>query len=90
MFFLSAVFTFKAHAQLCQGNSGDSIEPETFGVGTDYGPELPLGTTTYDFVNTESPQDGQYTIGRKTNAFGWKMPSDHTGTLYFIEMEISL
>lgn len=68
------------HAQLgfCQGNSGDPIFIETFGIGTTYGPQLPASTTTYDFVGFNGPQDGQYTIGSSTFAYGWNMPSDHT------------
>nr|WP_321233660.1 gliding motility-associated C-terminal domain-containing protein [uncultured Psychroserpens sp.] len=68
------------HAQLgfCQGNSGDPIFIEDFGTGTDYGPQLPIGTTTYNFVGFDGPQDGQYTIGSSTFAYGWNMPSDHT------------
>ena len=80
MFFLSAVFTFKTHAQLgfCSGNSGEPIFTETFDTGTNYGPELDPGTTTYSFVGNSGPQDGQYTIGRNTFSYGWSLPSDHT------------
>ena len=68
------------YAQLgfCQGNSGDPIFTENFGTGTTYGPPLPAGTTTYDFVGFNGPQDGEYTVGRNTFAYGWNMPSDHT------------
>ncbi len=69
------------HAQLgfCQGNSGDPIFTETFGSGTTYGPQLPAGTTTYNFVGNGGPQDGEYTIGRNTFFYGWNLPNDHTG-----------
>lgn len=68
------------YAQLgfCTGNSGDPIFFENFGSGTTYGPALPAGTTTYNFVNTSGPQDGQYTIGSSTMSYGWRLPSDHT------------
>jgi gliding motility-associated-like protein len=68
----------QAQLGFCQGNSGDPIFTETFGTGTNYGPQLPAGTTTYNFVNFDSPQDGQYTVGPGTFSFGWNMPSDHT------------
>lgn len=62
----------------CQGNSGDPIFTETFGTGTNYGPPLGAGTTTYSFVGFNGPQDGEYTIGSSTFAYGWNLPSDHT------------
>jgi len=69
------------HAQLgfCQGNSGDPIFSETFGSGTNYGPALSAGTTTYDFISSSGPQDGEYSIARNTFSYGWNLPSDHTG-----------
>jgi gliding motility-associated-like protein len=68
------------YAQLgfCQGNSNDPIFVENFGSGTDYGPELTAGITTYTFVGFDGPQDGEYTLGSSTFAYGWNMPSDHT------------
>jgi gliding motility-associated-like protein len=68
------------HAQLgfCTGNSGDPIFTENFGTGTDYGPPLPAGTTDYNFVGFNGPQDGQYTVGSNTFSYGWNLPSDHT------------
>ena len=78
--FCMFVISRDVHAQLgfCEGNSGDPIFTETFGTGTTYGPQLPAGTTTYDFVGFNGPQDGEYTLGSSTFAFGWNMPSDHT------------
>ena len=69
-----------SYAQLgfCSGNSGDPIFIETFGTGTNYGPPLPVATTTYTFVGFDGPQDGQYTVGSSTFQYGWNMPSDHT------------
>lgn len=68
------------HAQLgfCQGNSGDPIFEETFGTGTNFGPALPAGTTTYNFISSPGPQDGEYTIASNTFSYGWNIPSDHT------------
>ena len=62
--FIFIVFsTLKLQAQLgfCGGNSGDPIFEETFGTGTVNGPQLPAGTTTYNFT-TGAPDDGDYTI----------------------------
>lgn len=74
-------FSGWVYAQLgfCQGNSGDPIFTETFGTGTNYGPALPSGTTTYSFIGNSGPQDGEYTIGRNTFSYGWNLPNDHTG-----------
>lgn len=74
---LSGNFCF-AQLGFCGGNSGDPIFTETFGTGTNYGPSLPAGTTTYSFVAFDGPQDGQYTVGSNTFQYGWNMPSDHT------------
>ncbi|WP_424003086.1 T9SS type B sorting domain-containing protein [Maribacter sp. IgM3_T14_3] len=67
------------HAQLgfCGGNSGDPIFTENFGSGTTDGPELPAGTTTYNFT-TGTPNDGDYTISSTTNYFDWLSLQDHT------------
>ncbi len=72
--------TYSVYAQLgfCEGNSGDAIFTETFGTGTTYGPPLPAGTTTYNFISNSGPQDGQYTIGSNTFSYGWNLPSDRT------------
>lgn len=75
--FFSFENTF-AQLGFCQGNSGEPIFVEDFGTGTDYGPPLPAGTTTYAFVGFNGPQDGQYTVGSNTFTYGWNMPSDHT------------
>ena len=68
-----------AFAQLgfCSGNSGDPIFTETFGTGTNPGPQLPTGTTTYTFT-TGAPQDGFYTVSNTTAYFDWHATSDHT------------
>jgi gliding motility-associated-like protein len=70
--------TVFAQLGFCQGNSGDPIFEETFGAGTGYGPQLAAGISTYAFVGFNGPQDGEYTVGSNTFAYGWNMPSDHT------------
>jgi len=78
--FIFIVFsTLKLQAQLgfCGGNSGDPIFKETFGTGTVNGPELPVGTTTYNFT-TGAPDDGDYTISSTTAYFDWHDTPDHT------------
>lgn len=64
----------------CSGNSGDPIFTETFGTGLQDGPPLPVGTTTYNYVNggPEQPNDGNYTISSRTNYFDWFDTADHT------------
>lgn len=76
-FFFTSENTF-AQLSFCQGNSGSPIFVEDFGTGSNYGPPLSAGLTTYSFVGFDGPQDGQYTIGSNTFAYGWNMPSDHT------------
>lgn len=68
------------YAQLgfCTGNSGEPIFNETFGSGVSDGPELPVGTTTYQYVGSGSPNDGQYTISSTTNYYDWHNVQDHT------------
>ena len=67
-----------AQLEFCQGNSGDPIFVENFGSGTGYGPQLAFGISTYTFVGFNGPQDGEYTVGSNTFAYGWNMPTDHT------------
>ncbi len=67
----------QAQLGFCGGNSGDPIFTEDFGSGLIDGPELPLGTTTYNFT-TGTPEDGDYTISSTTNYFDWINVQDHT------------
>ncbi len=75
-----AIVSLNSYSQLgfCSGNTGDPIFTENFGAGTNFGPPLPAGTTTYNFINANNPQDGEYTLASSTFQFGWNMPSDHT------------
>ena len=72
-------FTIKTNAQLgfCNGNSVAPIFNENFGTGTTNGPELQLGTTTYNFT-IGAPNDGDYTISNSTAYFDWHNTPDHT------------
>lgn len=76
---LVCFFVTKIQAQLgfCNGNSGDPIFEETFGTGTTNGPQLPAGTTTYNFTNG-APNDGDYTISSSTTYYDWHDTQDHT------------
>ena len=61
----------------CTGNSGEPIFTEDFGTGTNIGPALNSGVTTYSFT-TGTPFDGSYTIANSTNYFDWHNTFDHT------------
>ena len=78
--FLSVFFlTQKAIGQLgfCNGNSGDAIFNETFGIGTGQS-ALPIGTTTYTYANGSESEDGFYTVSNTSNFFDWFILEDHT------------
>jgi gliding motility-associated-like protein len=70
-------------AQLCQGSLGDPIISIDFGQGPNPGAPLSAAATNYQFVGTDCPQDGFYTL--RTNCiscFGntWhSLQRDHTG-----------
>jgi gliding motility-associated-like protein len=77
--FLS-LFSVVIYGQLsfCNGSKGDPIFHETFGNGTANGPQLPAGSTSYDYVSN-SPNDGQYTLSYQTGLSGsWHNSPDHT------------
>jgi gliding motility-associated-like protein len=77
LFFLGFAQCSFAQLGFCSGNSGDPIFTETFGTGTNFGPPLPAGTTTYQFV-AGAPQDGQYTISNNSGFFDWHNVPDRT------------
>lgn len=66
----------------CNGSSGAPIFIENFGSGTNYGPALPAGVTSYTYVNSGFPNDGQYTLYYRTNLIpnsqNWMYSLDHT------------
>ncbi len=70
--------TVYAQLGFCTGNSGDPIFNESFGTGTVNGPELAPGTTTYQYVGSTAPNDGQYTVSSTTNFYDWHRTLDHT------------
>jgi gliding motility-associated-like protein len=78
--FCISIVSVEMHAQLglCNGNSGDPIFTEDFGVGTT-NTALAPGTTTYTFSNG-IPDDGEYTVNNGTfgNGIDWHQIEDHT------------
>ena len=80
IFFLGSLNKIKA--QVCTGSLGDAVVNITFGAGTGLPPALPASTTTYTYVTTDCPNDGNYTIISSTNnCFGgsWhNLTEDHT------------
>lgn len=77
IFIVFSALKLQAQLEFCGGNSGDPIFEETFGTGTVNGPQLPAGTTTYNFT-TGAPDDGDYTISNSTAYFDWHDIPDHT------------
>lgn len=61
-------FTFFAcsfahvNAQLCTGSLGEPVVNITFGSGSDPGPELPRGQTSYTYSTSQCPSQGAYSI----------------------------
>ena len=71
------------NAQLCQGSLGDAIVNITFGAGTNPGAPLKAATTSYQYLSSDCPGDGFYTVRTNTTScFGntWhSLSADHTG-----------
>jgi gliding motility-associated-like protein len=66
----------------CTGSLGDPIVNITFGKGANFGPALASGITTMQYIASQCPNDGQYTIASYSTAcFGnsWPTITDHTG-----------
>lgn len=77
-FFLFSISTTYGQLGFCGGSTGDAIFTESFGNGTDFGPALAPGITTYNFVST-GPQDGSYTLYYRTNLLqSWHNSPDHS------------
>lgn len=75
----------KVHAQLCGGSFGDPIFVENFGSTTSsvqsVAPPLAApASTSYGYVSSFPPNDGQYTIANRTGNtnWGWTDFLDHT------------
>jgi len=62
----------------CTGSKGDPIFFENFGSGTDFGPPLSTGVTSYTYISAV-PHDGEYTLHFR-NAVNetWHHSFDHT------------
>ena len=96
-FLLSLLFAADlTQAQLCQGSLGDPIINTTFGAGSNPGPSLSAATTNYQYVSTDCPNDGYYTVRNNTsNCFGnswFSLNGDHTGDAggYFMLVNASI
>jgi gliding motility-associated-like protein len=59
--FLLALYPM-LHAQLCTGSLGDPILNMTFGVGSNGGPELTPGQTTYHYSTRGCPKENEYSL----------------------------
>jgi gliding motility-associated-like protein len=83
-FFITVLLAcFSSSAQLCTGSLGLPIVNKTFGSGPNPAPPLSAASTNYQYVSTDCPNDGFYTVRNNTNGcFGstWhSLTSDHTG-----------
>jgi gliding motility-associated-like protein len=87
---LSVAFGMYANAQpaaqTCTGSLGDPVINQDFGSGANPGVLLPYGVTNMQYVSSNCPNDGQYTIANSLiNENGchpdtWHdVPTDHTG-----------
>jgi gliding motility-associated-like protein len=94
--FILLLISSHTHAQLCQGSLGDPIVNYTFGAGNNPGPPLTAATTSYQYITTDCPGDGYYTVRNNTlNCFGstWHtLNNDHTQDAngYFMLVNASL
>ena len=80
---VAIIISNKVSAQLCQGSLGDPFINITFGAGPNPGLPLSAAATSYQFVTTDCPGDGFYTVRNNTaNCFGgnwYTLTADHTG-----------
>lgn len=56
-----------AHSQVCTGSLGDPVINVTFGNGPNPGTRLPNAITNYNYIGSDCPNDGNYTIINSTN-----------------------
>lgn len=80
--FLLLLFFIRMDAQLCQGSLGDPIVNITFGSGSNPGAPLKAATTSYQYLASDCPDDGFYTVRNNTTACfnSWhSLQADHTG-----------
>jgi len=82
----------------CTGSYGETFVNETFGSGSNYGPELASGTTSsLRFSQRNCPNDGYYAITNYTSGcwplpdVAWETMTDHTGNTsgYFMLVNAS-
>jgi gliding motility-associated-like protein len=85
-----------AYPQLCTGSLGDPLVNISFGNGSNPGAALSAAATGYQYVSSDCPGDGFYTVRNNTAAcFGntWHtLNADHTGdgNGYFMLVNASL
>jgi len=96
-FILISFNTYKnAGAQLCQGSLGDPIVNITFGAGSNPGSPLAAASTNYQYVSSDCPNDGFYTVRNSTTSCfsnTWhSLNADHTGDAngYFMLVNASI
>lgn len=90
------LFLFQTtRAQLCSGSLGDPIVNITFGAGANPGSPLAAATTTYQYLASDCPNDGFYTVRNSTagcfNSSWHSITGDHTGNAngYFMIVNAS-
>lgn len=79
-FLILLLTSYSSYGQLgfCLGSKGLPIFTENFGSGTTFGPQLPAGTTSYNYVSG-TPNDGDYTLSSQINLnSSWHNAQDHT------------
>src|SRR6187549_347822 len=79
--FCFITFTGNLYSQVCNGSLGDPVVNVTFGTGNNPGQPLLSATTTYNFITTSCPDDGNYTVVNSTSGCfsSWHtIPEDHT------------
>ncbi len=78
IFLLLVSVAAKAQLGFCSGSKGNPVFYENFGSGDNFGPALPAGTTSYNYVSS-APEDGQYTLSNTINlTSSWHVSEDHT------------
>jgi gliding motility-associated-like protein len=82
VFIIAFASCLHTKGQLCQGSLGDPVVNINFGAGSNFGPALSSSITTYNYIYSECPNDGSYTIANSTfNCFNssWHaVAEDHT------------
>ena len=79
LIFLLVFIPAQAAAQLCTGEPGAIVFAEGFGQGTNFGPPLSNGSTSYSY-NDGSPQGGTYMVTNtaQLNGASWHFGLDNT------------